>query len=160
MSLCPRNTQWKHTEGTKVKFHTFLISGKYLPPGKEPFVLTPCLSPTYGILGWWIQSRNKCLKCYLTPYISTSGPRRKDERGVKGGDCFSSGRRHHVKEILGHWGPVSHKRGRDIQGQWHMPWSSRENSIIWSVVFRPLLIEESKKPLYMSLYVGVKAVYW
>jgi len=35
-----------------------------------------------------------------------------------------------------------------------------ENSMLESVVFRPLLSEVSKKPLYMPLYVCVKAVYW
>ena len=56
---------------------------------------------------------------------------------------FSSGWHPHVKEILGHWGFVSHKRGRDMQGQEHRPWSFEENSILWSVVVRPLLGEEA-----------------
>jgi len=46
------------------------------------------------------------------------------------GESFSSGRHHHVKEILGHRGPVSHKRGRDMQGQGHRPWSFEENSVL------------------------------
>ena len=58
-------------------------------------------------------------------YNSTSGPGREDKRGVKRGESFSSGGHHHVKEILGHWGPVSHKRRRDIHGQRHRPWSLR-----------------------------------
>ena len=79
---------------------------------------------------------------------------------MKGGESFSSGRRHHVKEILGRWGSVSQKRGRDIQGKIHGSWCSKVNSILWSVVFIPLLSEESKKTLYMPLYVCVKAMYW
>jgi len=56
---------------------------------------------------------------------SSSGLRREDNHGVKRGDSFSSGGHHDVIEILGHWGPVSHKKGRDIQGQMHRPWSSK-----------------------------------
>jgi len=37
------------------------------------------------------------------------------------GEIISSGRHQHVKEMWGHWGPVGHKRGRDIQGQRHRP---------------------------------------
>jgi len=65
-------------------------------------------------------------------------------------ESFSSGRHHHVKESLGHLVPVRHKRGRDIQGQRHGRALELEaNSILWAVVFRPLLSEESKKPRYM-----------
>ena len=73
---------------------------------------------------------------------STSGPRRDDGSGVKRGENFSSGRHHHVKEILGHWGPVRHKSGRDIQGQKAKTLEFEANSILWAVVFRPLLSEE------------------
>ena len=45
-------------------------------------------------------------------YNITNGPRRKDECG---GESFSIGRHHYVKESLGQWGPVRHKRGRYIQ---------------------------------------------
>jgi len=48
-----------------------------------------------------------------------------------------------------------------MKGQGHRPWSFEENSILWSVVVRPLLSEEViKEPLHMPLYVCVKSVYW
>jgi hypothetical protein len=50
-------------------------------------------------------------------------------------------------------GSVSLKRGRDMQGQVHRPGSFEENSVLWSVVVRPLLDEETVKgtPVYAAV---------
>ena len=50
---------------------------------------------------------------------------------------------------------VSHKRGRDTRTK-AQAWEFEVNSILWAVVFRPVLSEESKKTLYMALYVCVR----
>jgi hypothetical protein len=53
----------------------------------------------------------------LASYNSTSGPRTDGERWVERDERFSSGLHRHVKQILGHWGPVRHERGRETSLQ-------------------------------------------